>query len=763
MNGGLNYCDSKWYATDYANDTIVVRVNTPTKINSSVQPNANITVTPFSHMYAGVRYRANGTLQQARVERNVAHTFIAPSANFTDTETAIYGASQISSIGDLSPLYCNYCDVSKAEKLIELKLGSEDAAYDSQLTKLSLGTNRLLKRLDIRNCKSFASSVNLSGCANIEEVYAEGSSITSVSLADSGYLKVLHLPNTITVLKITNQQFIEDFQFAGYEALDTLHIENVPGLPIGDILNGATNLNWVRLINVEWESTPEELEATFIKLKECGGIDANDHTAEKAVVSGIVKVPDISRELLAEINDVFPELMVSVDGVVLCTVKYYNYNGDVLYTTTVPRGTNAPDIVADELIDYIPSRPQTDEYRYEYKGWSDSLENIQRSKSFIAMYNVFYGVRFFNDGNEAYRVYVPYGTELEDPIPNHIAEPTKAQTVSHTYTYVGWDKDISNIVEPLVVNAVFHEALRQYEITFRNEGEEEPLEVKMVDYGTYPVYTGAAPVKQGVTYPQDYAFIGWTPSIDGVKGDTTYTAKFADSDHILDNWKAVKANIANGTYKDKYPIGILQRVTLATGEEIDVELVGYDHDSTESGATTALTFIAKKLPSTTYRMADANVGTIGGWKDCDMRRFLNDEFIELLPSDLRSVITPVVKYASTGAGAANSANSVIPVIDTLWLPSITEVCAHYYTSDNKLYSAEGKPYDLYAPYTMDTPAAQAIRKKVTVNSVSQVKYWLRTPVYMNGSIYYAINIDGAANAFTRIEKACHIAFGFCIN
>ena len=53
-------------------------------------------------MYAGVKYRANGTLQQQRAEANVPVTFIAPAETFNDTETAIYGASEISSLGDLA-------------------------------------------------------------------------------------------------------------------------------------------------------------------------------------------------------------------------------------------------------------------------------------------------------------------------------------------------------------------------------------------------------------------------------------------------------------------------------------------------------------------------------------------------------------------------------------------------------------------------------------------------------------------------------------
>ena len=143
----LNYCDSKWYGPNYAKKLISLRIYTP-QGEQIITPNANITITPYSNMYAGVKYRANGTLQQQRAEANVPVTFIAPAETFNDTETAIYGASEISSLGDLAPLYCGSVNVSDATKLIELKIGDGTEGYiNTNLKDLSVGTNKLLKKL----------------------------------------------------------------------------------------------------------------------------------------------------------------------------------------------------------------------------------------------------------------------------------------------------------------------------------------------------------------------------------------------------------------------------------------------------------------------------------------------------------------------------------------------------------------------------------------------------------------------------------------
>ena len=146
----LDYCDSKWYAGNYPSDRIVVRLYTPklteikdtmtelqkeearlknARISESLEAvpaSSAITVTPYSNMYAGVRY-ASGTLHSERLNKGESHTFsAAEGVNTNDSETDIYGASMLSSLGDLSNLYCDYLDLSKAVKLVHLKIGHAD-------------------------------------------------------------------------------------------------------------------------------------------------------------------------------------------------------------------------------------------------------------------------------------------------------------------------------------------------------------------------------------------------------------------------------------------------------------------------------------------------------------------------------------------------------------------------------------------------------------------------------------------------------------
>lgn len=759
LDGRLNYCDSKWYASAYANDFVVLRVNTPVVNNSTVAANANITITPFSNMYAGVRYRANGSLQQKRLAKNEPYTFIAPASNFNDTETAIYGASQISSLGDLSPLYCNYCDVSKATKLVELKLGTTDPLYESRLETLSVGTNRLLKKLDIRNCKSLHAPVDLSGCPSIEEIYAEGSSISGVNLSDSGYLRVIHLPASVSNLKVTNQKYIEDFSMESYENIKELYVENTPALPLTDILTSTPLLERVRLINVQWNTTESGLQETYEKLLTCGGIDETGANIAKAVVSGVVDVPSISRELLEKINTDFPELMVSVNGRILCTVSYFNYDGTLLYVTTVEQGESAIDIVAEGIIDK-PVRETTDTHKYEYRGWSDSLDNIRRSRSFVAMYDVYYAVRFMDEDRTLYLEYVLEGGSIDNPIlTGKIETPTKESTAQYHFTFNSWEGDYSVINDVTYIYAIFDKELRSYEISFYNETI--LLERKTMDYGTKITYTGSTPKKLNVTYPQDYKFLGWSPELGTVSGEESFYANFADSDHILDTWDVIAANVKNGTYKSKYPLGVRQRMFLnyadGTQEEVDMELVGYDHDVDENGSKVGLTFITKGVLKEPHIMSDSTLLNTASWRDSEMRKYLQETIYPALPDAIESYITPVVKKTSAGGGNTEAEN-MIETVDAIWTPSLIEMIDTY--GDTKVYAAEGTTYEYFRTSdSMETTKERRIKRNASGNAQ---RYWLRTPVPYSRNEYWMISQLGGGISTYSSYSSRGVVFGFCI-
>lgn len=454
----LMYCDSKWNSGYYPKDIITLRLYTPDG-DLAVTPNHDITVVPYSNIYAGAKYNANGILQQQRAERNVPITF-KPSADseFGDTDTYIYGASEMSSIGDLSPMYCGYVDVSKATKLTELIIGSSiDGYINTNLKTVSVGTNKLLKKINICNCPSLTDSLQLSNCPNIQEIYATGSGITGVELPSSGYLKKAYLPGTLTNLTVTNQQYIEEFELDGYDNLTTLRIEDTVGIPVEDIMLNAPNLNRIRLIDVQWEAESETaLVRTIEKFKACLGLDANGNNTDNAIVTGRVHVAEkVSDEVFGDIYDNFPDLVVDDGSEEIYIVNYKDRDGKILYSTRVADGVSAIDPIEEGYIEK-PEAIITDTYRYEFIGWSTLPTNINRHYVVIAQYHTKFAIKFYNGNEHIYSQWSVQGDAAEDPVANGLIDaPTKTGTSDKSYKFSGWDNLPTNVQQSVSVHALF--------------------------------------------------------------------------------------------------------------------------------------------------------------------------------------------------------------------------------------------------------------------------------------------------------------------
>jgi hypothetical protein len=710
-------------------------------------------------MYAGVQYNANNpTIQKVLLDKNQTHTFIASEDNlFNDTDTYIYGASQISSIGDLAPTYCHYCDISKAIKLIDFKIGSEDPNYASHLTEILFGPNTLLKKIDIRNCRSFKNNPDISGCTSIEEIYAQGSNISNITLPPSGYIRKMYLPSTMVMFKIKNQQFIEDFVMESYSNLQEIIIENTPNLPIADILLAAKGLQRLRLINITWDTNKEDLKTIIDKIKSIKTFDENGYPSEsKPIITGMVNVKSIDESLLREINDLFPELMVCVNGIVLCTVTYYNANGEKLAIRTVNQGEDAPDIAKEKE----PVMEDTDLYRYKYNGWDKPLTNIQKSCSFVAMYETLYNVRYFVDGQVKHNVFAEYGSNVRDPIStNDMPVPTKESDAQFHYTFADWSEETTYVTAPIDVHAIFSTELRSYEVVFCDEYGAEITRVTCY-YGKVPTYQGLTPVKQDVKYPQDYKFLGWIPELAEITGPTTYKANFADSDHILDSWATVNASVANGTYKTKYPLGVLHRVELKDGQLIDVELVAYDNGISKNGRTTALTFMAKNCLKEFMAISNDKDYNKLGWINSPVREELNQNvFNNLFPDDLKKLVVCTINTTRKG-GVGLNCNDPIETEDYLWLPSVVQVRKDYYGKD--CYAIEGKTFD-YFDTDFDSQEIKDRRVRYKYDKTENVHCYLRTPTD-NQTIYNYFYIDGRGetSAYTTCSSAKGIIPTFSI-
>ena len=569
----FRYWDSKYETGDAETNFITLRTYS----------SGDIELVPYSHIYARLKYGSYNVKQRA--ERNELITLECPfssaeSAN--DTETYLYSADRIAQIGDLSPLQVGYAIFSDAIKLQTLKLGDGSNQYvNEHLNRLIVGNNELLTNLDIRNCPNLNTNIDLSGCTGIEKIYAKGSGITGVTLPNGGHLDTLELPNTVTNLTILNQKLLSDFSIEGSSYLQTLYIENTPNIPFEDIItDAAESLAYVRLIGAEWTATDETALQNVIDILEgCRGQDASGNNIDHAVVEGTVHIDELSNELLTEISENFPNLVVIVNNIPQYVVTFVNYDGTVLYRQIVQAGGNAYNPVSLGLIE-TPTRPvdPSGEHGYIYNGWGTLPTNIQENKTITVRYTDRWRVRYLNYDEETvlYSVLVTNGGNAQ----YSGATPTKPSDAEYSYVFSEWIGNQNRILQPTDVVAGYTPVDRIYVVkfyngstlvkTYNNLNYEDVLDYTLAQIGT-PVHPSE---------PETYDFKEWKTNDDIVyapgmlvRADYIFYAQWLDvSTPLLQYLRGTLTDYVSGPNLEKitqysfYGLSSLQTVTASTAE-----------------------------------------------------------------------------------------------------------------------------------------------------------------------------------------------------
>lgn len=743
---GFRYRDSKYQTGDAQSNYITLRCYAV----------GDITVTPYSHIWPRIKYGSYTVTERGK--RNQPTTLVCPLDNMNDTEVYIYSADRLSEIGDLSGMNVGYADFSMATKLQKLKVGDGASSYqNTKMEELYVGNNEMLTEIDFRNCSVLAQNIDLSGCASIQKVLGAGSAIPSVTLPVGGKLQTLELPATITNLTIRNQKEFETLTMPGYESISTLRIENTPNIPIEDILLNSTALTRVRLVDVDWHAESESTLITALdKLENCGGLDATGGNTDKAVISGRLYIPSISADTLQRVFSDFPELVVVVNGAINYLVRYLNYDNTVLYREVVVEGGNATNPVTAGHIS-APTRPGTEDTGYAFKDFGTLPTDVHANCTVYATYDVTYRVQFMNGTSVHNTQWVVSGGNATTP-----STPSKASTAQYTYTFSGWDKSYTNITAPLTVNAKYTSTLRYYTVYFYN-GSTLLQTVANVPYGGSATYTGTTP--EHTDDPENYKFNGWSPSNKNIQGDTSCYAQYnyiGLEETIEDDWATIIANIDNGTYATKYSVGDTKIISLGTEGNVTMQIVAIDTDVKADGSGNApITWVSEYLLKTSHRMnpylvstTDEESGTktytegtgaVGGWEKSEMRSYLKDTILPLIPTEVSKRIVDVTKYTRIYNTAGSAVNNVATT-ENVWIPSYREIFG------GTSLETQGVMYT-----GLFTDATSRIKYKVGASSASV--WWLRSA---DGVISFRSVYSNGYYSYYSANDSYGVALGFCL-
>ena len=486
------YFATKYFGNKALSDVFWVRGNVP--IGSDIKPNYSLTLVPYSDMYVCVQYTSTGTPIHKKVKAGETVVFENDAERMDFIY--VYAASFIQEVGDLSRCYVGDNNFSSATRLQKLVIGSTDEGYKNTfMKKVLVANNPLLEHLDLRNISGIDTVIDVSGCSNLKELYAEGTNATGVIFANGGLLETAHLPS-VKSLSMKNLHYIKDFAVDGYDKLETLIVENTPSINTYNIVTNAPLLKLVRLINLDWDSTYNIEDATvFDRLLAIGGIDSSGYETDVSVLTGKAHVAVLKQQQSYNYQKTWNDLEITFNTMIeQFAVTFVNANGEVLEVQYVDKGGSAID-------------PTTRE---------------------------------------------------ENPL-----SPTIESTVSHDFTFAGWDSPLTAVFTDRTITATYTESLRRYTIKYVSKGT--VMQESTGLYGENIPYTGIDPVytleESAYSF---YLFNRWDKSgfIDGEKTvnavfdkftytDSAFNGKELDDLTPVEIYAITKLGIANTIIKDK--------------------------------------------------------------------------------------------------------------------------------------------------------------------------------------------------------------------
>src|SRR5574344_1256428 len=129
--------------------------------------------------------------------------------------------------------------------------------------------------------------------------------------------------------------------------------------------------------------------------------------------------------------------------------EFVNYDNSYLYSCKVIDGETAT------YKGTTPTKPSTDKYTYVFDGWDKQLTNVRDNTTFTALYDErenSFKVTFVNyDGSVLFVADVEYdGTAVYGGV-----VPKKPSSERLTYTFSGWDKPLTHIIETTTITAQY--------------------------------------------------------------------------------------------------------------------------------------------------------------------------------------------------------------------------------------------------------------------------------------------------------------------
>lgn len=207
-----------------------------------------------------------------------------------------------------------------------------------------------------------------------------------------------------------------------------------------------------------------------------------------------------------------------------------------------------------------------------------------------------------------------------------------------------------------------------------------------------------------------------------------------------------------------WKIGDTISYQLTTGENVEMRIIGFNHDDKSDGSGRAgITLQMVNCLATSYEMNDTNTNS-GGYVQSKMNTETMPAFKLLLPQEWQNVIQPIIK--KTTAGGQYSYTQANTHIQELFLLSLIEIYGSS-AAVPSTYANEGSVYEYWNYKNTDADRIKKYDKNVDGIPETAAFWWLRSAYYGDRQEFEIINSIGRGGAQYANSK-WYVSFAFCV-
>ena len=234
----------------------------------------------------------------------------------------------------------------------------------------------------------------------------------------------------------------------------------------------------------------------------------------------------------------------------------------------------------------------------------------------------------------------------------------------------------------------------------------------------------------------------------GLKPEETIVRTSDGPAALTDSWEQIIAAGKDGTYAKRYRIGDTKELDLGEEGTVNMQLAAMDADELADGSGKAhMTWVAVELIKSDHQMNPTSTNE-GGWPESDMRSWLRNSVLPVIPENVRSNIKEVTKYSYS-----YSDGGTISSKDTIWIPSLREV---FGGSEGK-HSLEDRGPEYSAVFPDDE---SRMRRKTEASDATW--WWLRSASIIISSYFDLVSSDGDYAYSNFAIREGGVVVGFCL-